>query len=220
MNETKKIYNFKNEPTSSILHLVGAALSLIGLVFLIIIGALKGDIWHVISFSVFGVGLFLLYLASTLFHFFNNDTITKKVFERLDHSMIYVLIAATYTPVCLTALRGVFGYSIFIAIWVIAIIGISLKSTGVLKPGFWSTVLYVLMGWIIVIVIFPLIKIVHLSGVFWLLIGGIFYTIGAIFYQFDQVGSHTKIWGHHETFHVFVLLGSISHYIFVINYLV
>lgn len=145
---------------------------------------------------------------------------TKKVFERLDHSMIYVLIAATYTPVCLTALRGMFGYIVFISIWIIAIIGISLKSTGVLKPSFWSTILYIVMGWIIVIVIFPLYKIVSLNGVLWLLAGGIFYTVGAVFYQFDQVGAHTKIWGYHETFHVFVLLGSISHYIFVIQYLI
>ena len=218
MNELK--YNFKNEPVSSLIHLIGASLSIIGLIFLIIIGALKGNTVHVVSFTIFGVGLVLLYLASTLFHYMDKDTISKKVFERLDHSMIYVLIAATYTPICLVALNNIWGYSIFGAVWTLAIVGISLKSSGVLRPGFWSTFLYVIMGWIIVIAIVPLQKIIPLKSLLWLLVGGIFYTIGAFFYQKDQVGARDKIWGYHETFHVLVILGSISHYIFIIKYLI
>ncbi len=212
--------NLKNEPTSSILHLVGASLSVVGLVALILLGAFKGTVWHVVGFTVFGVGLFLLYLASTLYHFFNDGTKAKKVFERIDHSMIYVLIAATYTPICLTILRGTMGWIILSAVWITAIVGITLKSAGVLKPGLFSTIIYVLMGWVIIAAFFPLINIIHISGFLWLLLGGIFYTVGAVFYQFDEVGSHTKAWGPHETFHVFVMLGSIMHYAFMILYLV
>src|SRR5512137_1904812 len=105
------VHDFKNEPTSSIIHLVGASLSIIGLVFLIVYGVLYGSIWHVIGFSIFGGGLLMLYLASTLYHFFDGKTITKKVFLRIDHSMIFVLIVSTYTPVCLTVIRGAWGYS-------------------------------------------------------------------------------------------------------------
>lgn len=211
---------FKNEPTSSITHLVGAALSIMGLIVLILLGAFKGTVWHVVGFTIFGVGLVLLYSASTLYHFFNMETKTKEIFKIIDHSMIYVLIAATYTPICLTILRGAFGWTILGIVWTIAIIGIILKSLGFLKSGVFSTIIYLLMGWVIVIAVFPLLKIVHLSGFLWLLAGGIFYTVGAVFYQYDELGSHTKLWGPHETFHIFVIFGSIMHYIFIIKYLI
>lgn len=213
------MYNFKNEPVSSITHLVGASLSIIGLVFLVIISALKGNVWHIISFSIFGAALVLLYLASTLYHFFDINTKAKNVFRRIDHSMIYVLIAATYTPVCLTALRGVWGWSILVVIWTIAITGISLKSSGVMMKGGLSMISYILMGWVIVIAIFPLSKIIPLSNILWLLLGGIFYTIGASFFYFEKE-EQKKIWGPHETFHIFVILGSVAHYVFVIKYLI
>ena len=218
----KKNIEFKNEPISSILHLIGALLSIAALVILIVYASLHGTAWHIIGFSIFGVALILLYTASTLFHFFKTDSKAKEVFLRIDHSLIFVLIAATYTPVCLTVLRGSWGWSIFGVVWAIALAGIVIKSCGFGIKGWFSTVIYIFMGWVMVIAIFPLLKVIPLAGFLWLLFGGIFYTVGALFFGLDVKYPRKKNWGFgfHELFHVFVMLGSFSHFWFIMNYLI
>lgn len=208
-----------NEPLSSLTHLIGALLSIIALVILIITAVDKGTVWHVVGFSIFGAGLILLYSASTLFHFFNRFTRTKKVFERIDHSMIFVLIAATYTPVCLTLLRGPWGWTVFGIVWAIAIAGISLKSSGVMMGKRLSTSIYVGMGWIVIIAIYPLLKLISIEAFSWLFAGGISYTVGAVFYHLGEKIPRRRMFDLHEIFHLLVLAGSFLHFWFILKYL-
>jgi len=217
----KKELKLSNEPVSSITHLVASLFSVAALVILIVFATLYGTVWHIVGFSIFGAALILLYTSSTLYHFFNVGSKAKKVYQRIDHSMIFVLIAATYTPICLTVLRGPWGWSIFGVVWTIAAVGIVLKSCGIgLKDGV-SAFMYVLMGWVIVVALYPLLKAVPLSGFYWLLAGGLFYTSGVLFFSLETMFPRKRKWsfGMHEIFHIFVILGSFSHFWFVINYL-
>ncbi len=210
---------FLNEPLSSLIHFIGALLSIAALIVLIALAATKGTAWHVVGFSIFGAGLILLYSASALFHFFNISTKAKRVFGRIDHSMIFVLIAATYTPICLTILRGIWGWSILGVVWAIAATGISLKSSGVMMNKWLSTSIFIGMGWIMLIATYPLLKVISFQGFLWLLIGGISYTIGAAFYVLGEKMPRKRMFDYHEIFHLFVLAGSICHFWFMIHYL-
>lgn len=217
-----EINQFKNEPLSSLLHLIGACLSVIALIILVGYALVYGTVWHVVGFSIFGAALILLYTASTLFHFFRIGSKVKNIFLRIDHSFIYILIAATYTPVCLTVLRGPWGWSILGIVWTMAALGITLKARGIGIFGWFSTVIYVIMGWVIVVAIFPLLKVISLSGFLWLLFGGISYTVGALFFGLDIKYPRKSNWsfGFHELFHVFVMVGSFLHFWFMMNYLI
>lgn len=216
----QKTYSF-NEPLSSLTHLVGAVFSVAALVILIVYAVIYGTAWHVVSFTIFGAALVLLYTSSTLFHFFSVFSKAKTVFQRIDHSMIYVLIAATYTPLCLTVFRGAWGWSIFGVVWGLAVLGIIFKSCGIGFGSKISAILYILMGWLMVVAIYPLLKVISLAGFFWILAGGIFYTVGVLFFGLEKIFPRKSKWsfGMHEIFHLFVLAGSFSHFWFVINYL-
>ena len=209
-----------NEPLSSLTHFIGFLLSIAGLVLLIVVASSLKTVWHVVTFSIFGASLILLYLASTLYHFFPAKSKAKRIFKKIDHSFIYILIAGTYTPVCLTVLRGGWGWSIFGIIWGLAILGIIIKSTNLKINCSVSTLIYILMGWIILIALFPLINSISKTGLIVLLLGGIFYTIGTIFYALDKTIPRTRWFGMHEIFHLFVLAGSFSHFWFMLKYLV
>ncbi|PLW79383.1 hemolysin [Candidatus Woesearchaeota archaeon] len=210
---------FNNEPLSAWTHLIGALLSIAALVLMIVFASIKSTVWHIVSYSIFGTSLILLYLASTIFHFIRRDVKAKKLFERIDHSMIYVLIAGTYTPILLVPLRGALGWTLFGIIWGIAILGVVLKSTINMKEWF-STLLYVLMGWLIIFAIKPLLENIGILAFFWLLIGGIAYTIGAVFYYIDTKKEKGVLFGHHEIFHIFVMIGSFSHFWVMLKYLI
>lgn len=207
----------QNEPLSSLLHLIGAVLSVAALVLLVVFAALRGTAWHVTSFAIFGSTLILLYLSSTLYHFLSHPT-AKKVFRKIDHSMIYLLIAGTYTPICLIPLRGAWGWSLFGVIWGLTILGIVLSNTLRMK-GWISTVIYIALGWIAVIAIFPLVESVPFAGIMWLIVGGVFYTLGTIFYGLDGIIHRSRWFGMHEIFHIFVLAGSFSHFWLMIRYI-
>lgn len=206
---------YKGEWFNSITHLIGAALALIGLVLLVVSAARQGDPWKIVSFSIYGSTLLLLYTFSTLYHSLKGKT--KKVFHKLDHLAIYLLIAGNYTPFTLITLRGVWGWSIFGAVWGLAIAGIILDSLPQKGQGqrILPLIIYIFMGWLIIIALKPLLRNLTLTGLVWLLTGGVFYTVGVIFYFFDERVRHF-----HGIWHLFVLAGSIIHYFTVFFYVV
>lgn len=199
------------EVMNAVTHGIGTLLAVAGLVLLTVFAYLYGDIWHIVSFSIYGTTLVLLYLASTLYHSFTNERL-KYIFKILDHSAIYLLIAGTYTPFTLVPLHGVLGWTVFGLVWGLAALGITLKVFFVGRFKFLSTICYLGMGWFIVIAIKPLIATVSTMGIIWLVVGGLFYTLGSIFYMWNRLPYNHAIW------HLFVLAGSISHFISVFTY--
>lgn len=199
------------ERWNAITHGVGALLALVGCVLLVIWSCLRGEVWHIVSFSIYGVSLVLLYLASTLYHSFRREKL-KHMFKIFDHAAIYLLIAGTYTPFTLVLLHGTLGWSVFVAVWTMAVIGIILQVFFVNRFKVVSTVCYVLMGWFIVMFIKPLVVTLPLVALCWLIVGGLFYTVGSLFYLRRWFPYHHAVW------HVFVMAGSICHYIAVMKY--
>ncbi len=200
------------EVVNAVTHGIGALLSVAGLVLLMVLAYFHGNIWHIISFSIYGTTLVLLYLASTLYHSITNERI-KRIFKILDHSAIYLLIAGTYTPFTLVPLHGVLGWTVFGVVWGLAMIGIVLKIFFAGRFNIISTLCYLGMGWFIVFAIKPLIATVPTLGMTWLLVGGLFYTLGSVFYLWKKIPYNHAIW------HLFVLAGSISHFIAVYFYI-
>jgi len=207
------------EPISSLTHLVGAFLSLIGLILLIKYSLVATSINNTIILAVFGISSILLYCASSTYHQSLSSKKVINILRRVDHSMIYVLIAGTYTPICLIALKGTIGTLLFFGIWLLAIIGIVLKIVWFDAPRLLYTSFYILMGWISIVAIVPIIKAVSLGGFLWLLIGGLFYTIGAVIYATKRPKINLKLFGFHEIFHIFIMLGSACHFILMFKYI-
>ena len=211
------------DPISGFSHAFGAVLSIAGLVILIVFAAIYGTAWHVVSYTIFGVGLILLYTFSSLYHLLNLKEKAMNVFRKFDHIMIYILIAATYTPVCLTVLRGPWGWSIFGVVWFFAVLGIILTSVWLKAPRWLTTSIYIGMGWIVIVAIYPMIKIFSylnaLNLLWWLVVGGILYTIGGIIYGLKWPHLKNKYFGFHEIIHIFILIGSICQYIFILSLL-
>jgi hemolysin III len=205
----------RNEPWSAITHLVATILAIAALVLLVVFASIGGDPWRIVSLTIYGSSMVLLYLASTLYHFFYRDhKRVKEVFRRIDHSMIYFLIAGTYTPLCLVTLRGAFGWTIFGIIWGLAILGITLKSSGIKISVMLSTLLYLIMGWLVTITIIPLFEAFSFIGLSLLFSGGIFYTVGALFYFIGEKKG-PKLFSWHEYFHLLTVAGSACHFVFV-----
>ncbi|HEB55153.1 MAG TPA: hemolysin III family protein [Gammaproteobacteria bacterium] len=202
---------YHGERFNSISHLIGAALALAGLVVLVVFAASKGDPWKIASFSVYGTTLFLLYSLSTLYHSLRGRA--KEIFRKLDHVAIYLLIAGTYTPLTLITLHGTWGWTLFSIIWALAIVGIIVD--GLHKQGSRKIqmTIYLLMGWLILIAIYPLTHALPGGGLALLLLGGLLYTGGTVFYALDDRMKHA-----HGIWHLFVLAGSISHYLVVLLY--
>ena len=207
---------------SGLTHCIAAGLSLVGLVILIIYAAINGDAFDVVSFTLFGTGLLLSYLFSTLYHWLNIGEKGINVFRKFDHIMIYVLIATSYTPVCLGPLRGPWGWSIFGVVWGLAVLGIIFSSIWIKAPRALTASLYLIMGWVVLVAIVPLINVYKeanlLYSLWWLAIGGIFYTVGGIIYALKWPKTKFKQFGFHEIFHIFVMLGSACQYWFILNY--
>ena len=207
------------DPFSALSHLVGAILSVIGTVILVYYASQRDTTWHVVSFIIYGISLISLYTASTVYHWLPLSDEDGLIYRKLDHMMIYVLIAGTYTPICLTSIRGPWGWSLLIGIWTLAIGGIILKSVSMNIPRWVSTVIYIIMGWLVVIAFYPLKKAVSLPGVSWLIGGGIFYTVGAIIYAKKWSRFTCKWFGFHELFHLFVIGGSACHFWLMFKYI-
>ncbi|HOB21955.1 MAG: hemolysin III family protein [Firmicutes bacterium] len=204
------------DPVSALTHFGGALMSVAGLVFLII-KATGYSIWHVVSLTTFGVSLILLYTASTVYHAVITSKRWEKLLRKIDHMMIFVLIAGSYTPICLLALRGPLGWSLFGSIWGLTIAGLVMKAVWLSAPRWLSTIIYAVMGWLICIAIVPFSQAVSSAGVGLLFGGGLFYSSGAVIYGLKW--PNLKGFGFHELFHVLVLGGSICHYIMMYRYL-
>ncbi len=209
----------RNETVSGVTHLLGAVLSLVGLAVLVYLAVVSDRPWHLVAFSIFGTTLVLLYSASTLYHLLPLSPKWKNIFRRIDHSMIFVLIAGTYTPICLIPLRGVLGWSLLVCVWGVALAGVIIKALWLKIPNWLSTGIYVLMGWGGVITLLPLTDLLPVSGLLWLLAGGIAYTVGVIFYSLERFTPPIKWFGMHELFHLFVLAGSFCHFWLMLQYI-
>ena len=211
-NYSLKTQTIGEEIANSITHGVGIGLSIAALVILVVLASKRGDAWRIVSFSIYGTTLFLLYLASTLYHSFVNPKI-KNIFRILDHLAIYLLIAGTYTPVTLTLMRGAWGWTLFGLAWAIAIGGIIITALLLDKLKALLVLSYVVMGLLVVIAIKPMIQMVPRGMIIWLFIGGACYLLGIIFYLWKRLPYHHPIW------HIFVLGGSISHFLGILFYL-
>ena len=202
---------YYGEKFNSISHTVGAVLAAIGGVLLIVLAARSGDPWKIVSFSIYAASLLSLYLTSTLYHSVRGPA--KDVLRKLDHCAIYLLIAGSYTPFTLVTLRGAWGWSLFGAVWGLAIVGIVQEVWMARGARLLSLLIYLMMGWLAVIGIRPLVAGLGWNGFLWLVAGGLLYTVGIGFYATDHRLRHG-----HGVWHMFVLGGSICHYVAVLCY--
>lgn len=212
-NISRAQYAKKEEIANWITHAVALLLSITALVLMVVYSARYGDAYHVVSSAVFGTTLILLYGASTLYHLVPVSRL-KKVFQKLDHAMIYLLIAGTYTPYTLVNLRGPWGWSIFGVVWGVALTGLLLELIMKKRLGWLSVSLYLCLGWLIVIAVKPLM--VHLGGggMVLLVAGGLFYSLGVIFYLWKRLPFQHAIW------HIFVIAGSLCHFFSIFLYVI
>ena len=213
--------NYLREPVNGFTHLAGAILSFIGLLALVIKTALQGHSTIALTaVIIFGISMILLYAASATYHLVVSSDKVISVLRRLDHAMIFLLIAGSYTPFCLIALKGVTGWVLFSIIITIAIVGISFKLIWFNCPRWLSTSIYVLMGWIAVFLMGPLKIALSTQGLSLLIIGGVFYTIGAVIYATKPNFLKSKYLGFHEIFHIFIMLGTLTHFLCVFKYVI
>lgn len=214
------MFNFKKwrEPINALTHLIALVVLCPVTIILTYFGYLKGGLKYLVPFLIFCISITSLYLASTFYHMLPVKDNIVKILKKIDHMMIFVLIAGTYTPVCLIILNSKFGDTILITIWTIAILGMILKMFWIHMPRWFSTCIYVLMGWLSVIAFFPLLNAINIHGIFLLLLGGIIYTIGAVIYAIKYPKIKFKYFGFHEIFHLFVIGGSLCHIIFMFKY--
>ena len=213
--------NYLREPINGFTHLAGAILSFIGLLALVIKTALQGpSAVALTAVIIFGISMLLLYSASATYHLVVSTEKVISYLRRIDHAMIFLLIAGSYTPFCLIALKGTAGWVLFSVIIAIAIVGISFKLIWFNCPRWLSTGIYVLMGWLAIFLIGPLKKALSPQGLELLIIGGVFYTIGAIIYATKPNFLKSKYLGFHEIFHIFIIFGTLTHFLCVFKYVI
>lgn len=206
-------YSRSEEIANSITHGIGIVFAVCALAVLAVFASLYGDAWHIISCSIFGATLILLYVASTLYHAVQRPE-TKSVLRILDHSAILVLIAGTYTPFTLVNLRGPWGWSLFGVIWGLAVFGIVVETTRLRRYRTGLIALYVIMGWAVVAAVKPMLENVDRGGLWLLLAGGLAYTGGIVFYLWQRLPYNHAIW------HLFVLAGSVLHFFAILFYVI
>ncbi len=199
-------------------HLVAAILSIFGIYVLTLMATRYGTIKYWISFEVFGISMLLLYLASTVYHFLPATHHTSLFFKRVDHMMIYIFIAGSSTPIALLGVGGSIGLAIVIGVWICALLGCLTKIYWIHAPRWFSTLLYVLMGWAFGFVAVPLTRRFSPEAFQWLLYGGLCYTVGAIVYACKKPNLIPRWFGFHELFHLFVMAGSFCHFWTVLQY--
>jgi len=213
IEERYRTLSLGEEIFNSITHGIGTLLSIAALVLLVVYASIRGNAWHIVSFSIFGASLVLLYLMSTLYHSFTKERV-KNLFARFDHAAIFLLIAGTYTPFLLTTLRGALGWTFFGIIWALAITGVVIRSIYLTRFRKLMVAIYLIMGWMFVLAIVPMIKHMPVSSIVFLFLGGAFYSIGVIFYMWRKLKYGHGIW------HLFVLAGSIMHFFSVLYTLI
>ena len=198
-------YTPGEELANALTHGAGIALSVTGLAVLVTFASLRSDAWGVTATAIFGASLVLLYSASTLYHSFRNEAL-KRLLRKFDHAAIFLLIAGTYTPFQLVSLRGPWGWSLLGVIWALAVAGVTMKFWFTGRFGVLSTLLYLAMGWLMVIAIRPMLHAVPPNGLWLLLAGGLCYTVGTVFYSWKRLPFHHAVW------HLFVMGGSVCHF--------
>lgn len=215
-----QFHHRSNDITSGILHAIGLGLAIAALVLMVIFSASEGSGREVVTVTIFGTGLVLLYSASTVYHLLPPHwQRSKMLFRKLDYSMIFVLIAATYTPICIAGIRGGWGWALFGINWGLAVIGIILKISPLRVPVWVYSVMYLVMGWSVIVALKPLLQVFSKEALIWLLIGGVLYTAGVAFYALDKALPPLRVFGLHELFHLFVMGGSFSHFWLMLHYL-
>lgn len=208
----------KKELTSAFTHLGGAVFGLVG-TLLFLIGDKISNTVTAAAFLIFGISMILLYSTSTIYHLIDKSKQKAKlVLRKLDHIMIFVFVAGSYTPVCLLVLNHTIGYRLLALVWSIVVLGAIIKLFWITAPNWVSSLLYIGMGWLAVIVLSPLVNTMPLGGMIWLLTGGLFYTIGGVIYGIKKPNFNKTYFGFHELFHIFVLAGSFCHYIMMYFY--
>lgn len=209
------------DPGSAITHFIGMVMAIFAATPLLIRAMREPDSVHVVSLAVFIISMILLYAASTAYHSFNLSDKANLILKKIDHMMIFVLIAGTYTPVCLIVLHGTVGYTLLALVWGIAIAGIIIKAFWVTCPKWFSSILYIAMGWVCVLAFTQILNSLPKAAFGWLLAGGIIYTIGGVIYalKLPIFNSKHKAFGSHEIFHLFVMGGSLCHFILMFNYI-
>lgn len=209
----------KKELTSALTHLGGAVFGIVGTILLLSSVKNSNNTMTVIAFLIFGLSMILLYSASTIYHFIDKSKERAKlVMRKLDHIMIFVLIAGTYTPICLLVLNNTEGLRLLTLVWTITFIGVFIKLFWIKAPNWVSSLLYIAMGWLAVLVLSPLANNMPAGGMFWLMLGGIFYTIGGAIYGIKKPNINKTYFGFHELFHIFVLAGTFCHFIMMYFY--
>jgi len=202
---------YRGEKFNAVTHVVGAVLALTGSVVLVVLAALTGDPWKIVSVSIYGLTLVLLYTVSTLYHSARGSA--KNVLRELDYQSIYLLIAGSYTPFCLVTLRGPWGWSLFGVVWGLAVVGCLQELGPRSEARILSVVIYVVMGWVALIALVPLLHALGPTGFAWVAAGGVFYTVGIIFFALDNRVTHA-----HGVWHLFVVAGSVTHYVAIMRY--
>jgi hemolysin III len=210
--KSNRFFSLSEEIIHSVTHGIGAALSIAGLIILVVRAARHGDVYQIVSFSIYGASLILLYLASTLYHGIQYPP-AKRLFRILDHASIYLLIAGSYTPFLLVGLRGKWGWTFLILIWGLAFLGVGFKTFFIHRFEKISVLVYIFMGWISLVMVKEMLVNIPVGGLIWLAAGGVLYTVGVIFYALNKVPYMHVVW------HVFVLGGSICHFFAVYLYL-
>lgn len=212
---------YLREPINGLTHFIGAVLSLFALIAMLFKVYERGSSTITfISVLFFGVSMILLYSASATYHsVIANDKVIKAL-KRLDHSMIFILIAGSYAPFCLVALNGKIGFNLFLAVTVCAVVGIAFKLCWVTCPRWLSSTMYIGIGWFAIVAIYPMSQVLSMIGLMWLVLGGVMYTVGGVIYALKS--DKIKIWlfGRHEIFHVFIMLGTLCHFICVFAYII
>ncbi|RJP80795.1 MAG: hemolysin III family protein [Desulfobacteraceae bacterium] len=211
--------NILKEPVNAISHMLGMLASIFGLILLIAMSSGKTAAWHVVSFSIFGLTLILMYGSSSLYHALRLSDRATMILRKIDHIFIFLLIAGTYTPFCLIPLRGPWGWSLFGVVWGIAFLGILLKISGYPVHRWVSTGIYLTMGWICLIAIYPLLNLLPPGCFFWMAMGGLSYSVGAVIYGTGKPDPWPGVFGFHEIWHLHVMLGSFCHFWAIYRYL-
>ena len=209
------------DPGSAITHFIGMLMAIFSATPLLIKAASNPDKIHVISLAIFIFSMILLYAASTIYHSLNVSDQTHMLLKKIDHMMIFILIAGSYTPICLIVLKGFTGYMLLGIVWGIAIFGIAIKFLWITCPKWFSSMLYIAMGWVCVLAFTQIINALSKPAFLWLLAGGIIYTIGGIIYalKLPIFNARHKNFGSHEIFHLFVMAGSLCHIIMMFKYI-
>ncbi len=208
-------FHVTDEIFNTISHTAGAIFSLLGMVLLIVLSAVSGKVWHIVGFSIYGTSLFMLFLASSFHHGVNGSERLNSFFRLFDYLSIFALIAGTYTPLCLILSRDAWGWSVFGVVWILAAAGIALKAVFPGLPKWFTNTLYVCMGWVGAVLVFHVLPVIGPAGLVLILVGGIFYSAGAVIFYIEKPNPVPGKFGFHEIWHLFVLAGAVTHFAFM-----